>query len=88
MPMLNGLPQCRRPMTAALAAQTYRRMLVDRPLTLESIESFKAIADLGLAELHLKRGELGQARQCMQNAPAVPQDLWQEMRKVQQQLNL
>jgi len=71
------------PQEAALAGKTYRRMLVDYAFRGERLESLKAIADLGMAELYLHRGQFAQAEAAMKDTPAVPQDFWQEMRRTE-----
>ena len=67
----------------ALAAKTYRRMMVDYDFRGEKAESLKAIADLGMAELYLKSGQFAEADAAMKDTPAVPQDFWQEMRRTE-----
>ena len=68
------------PADTALAAKTYRRLLITYTMTTENLDSHQAIADLGLAELYLHRSQFTEAQTAMQSTPAVPQDLWQEMR--------
>jgi tetratricopeptide (TPR) repeat protein len=71
------------PQEPALAGKTYRRMLVDYEFRGEKAESLKAIADLGMAELYLHRGQFAEAEAAMKDTPAVPQDFWQEMRRTE-----
>ena len=71
------------PQETALAGKTYRRMLVDYDFRAEKLDSLKAIADLGMAELYLHRGQFAQADAAMKDTPAVPQDFWQEMRRTE-----
>jgi tetratricopeptide (TPR) repeat protein len=68
---------------SALAAKTYRRMMITYDFRGEKPESLKAIADLGMAELYLHRGQFAEASVAMKDTPAVPQDFWQEMRRTE-----
>ena len=47
------------------------------------LDALKAIADLGMAELYLNRGQFAEAEAAMKDTPAVPQDFWQEMRRTE-----
>ncbi len=71
------------PQEPALAGKTYRRMLVSYAVKTDSPDALKAIADLGMAELYLHRGQFAQAEAAMKDTPAVPQDFWQEMRRTE-----
>jgi tetratricopeptide (TPR) repeat protein len=68
---------------ARLAAQTYRRMFITYIPAGESIESMRAIADLGTAELYLYSKNFPEAAAAMKSTPAVPQEFWQEMRQAE-----
>ncbi|MGA2061658.1 MAG: hypothetical protein ABSG67_14330 [Thermoguttaceae bacterium] len=48
----------------------------------EGFDALKAIADLGLAELHLHSNQFPQAA-ALKSTPTVPQDFWQEMRRTE-----
>jgi tetratricopeptide (TPR) repeat protein len=67
----------------ALAGKTYRRLLVSYVIKTDSLDALKAIADLGMAELYLQRGQFTEAQAAMKDTPAVPQDFWQEMRRTE-----
>jgi hypothetical protein len=71
------------PQEVSLAGKTYRRMMVDYDFRAEKVEALKAIADLGMAELYLHRGQFAEAEAAMKDTPAVPQDFWQEMRRTE-----
>lgn len=78
--------QGRSPEDVAFAAETYRRKLVDHLMATESIDSLRAIADLGMAQLYLRSGQFDEAAAAMKSTPAVPQDFWQEMRQTEAQV--
>jgi len=73
----------RHPADADLAAKTYRRLMIAYFLNAEKADTIKAVADLGLAELFVQSRELSQATEALKTTPAVPQDLWQEMRRTE-----
>ncbi len=76
----------RSPEEVAFAAETYRRMLVDYLMATESVDSMRAIADLGFAELLVRSGAFDEAAAAMKSTPAVPQDFWQEMRRTESEI--
>lgn len=70
----------------ALAASTYRRLLVDFNLTDTRPEPVAAVVGLGLAELEVSKANFEQADRWLANRGATPQPLWQEMRQVEAQI--
>ncbi|MCE5327415.1 MAG: tetratricopeptide repeat protein [Planctomycetaceae bacterium] len=70
----------------ALASQTFGRLVVDFHVTDPNPEVLQAVISLGLAELHVSKGNFAKARELLRNEGATPQPLWQEMRKVEQQI--
>ena len=75
------------PADLALAAQTYKRLVVDFNVTDAKPAVLQAVVNLGLAELEVSKGNFAQARVLLRNEGATPQPLWQEMRKVKPQVN-
>ncbi len=77
----------RDPADVALASRTYKRLVVDFNVTDPKPEVLQAVISLGLAELHVSKGNFAEARELLRNQGATPQPLWQEMRKVESQVN-
>lgn len=75
------------PADVALASQTYTRLVVDFNVTDPKPDVLQAVISLGLAELQVSKGNFAEARELLRNEGATPQPLWQEMRKVESQVN-
>ena len=75
------------PQDVALASQTYNRLVVDFNVTDPKQEVLQAVISLGLAELQVSKGNFAEAKELLRNEGATPQPLWQEMRKVERQVN-
>jgi Flp pilus assembly protein TadD len=71
------------PEDTALAAQTYRRLLISYAMPTDTQDAIQGVADLGLAELYLHSHQIPQAIAALKSTPAVPQDFWQEMRRTE-----
>ena len=72
---------------ADLAWQTYDRLVVEFQVTDAKPDVIQAVVSLGLAELEASQGRFAQAKELLRNKGATPQPLWQEMRKVEGQVN-
>jgi hypothetical protein len=79
--------QYHQPADLALASQTYNRLIVDFNVTDPKPDVLQAVISLGLAELQVSKGNFKEAKELLRNEGATPQPLWQEMRKVESQVN-
>jgi tetratricopeptide (TPR) repeat protein len=75
------------PKDVALATETFRRLVADANVTDPNPEVLQAVMSLALAELETAKGHYQEADELLKNRGATPQPLWQEMRKVQQQID-
>jgi tetratricopeptide (TPR) repeat protein len=74
----------RDPQDASRAGATYRRLLVDDTSEVTFPGAVDALANLGLAQLYLRRGQFAEAGQAIQKAVGVPQAFYQEMRQTEE----
>jgi hypothetical protein len=75
------------PQDVALASQTYNRLVVAFNVTDPKPDVIQAVISLGLVELQVSMVNFSEAKELLRNEGATPQPLWQEMRKVESQVN-
>jgi hypothetical protein len=71
------------PKDAALAAATFKRLVAQANVNTTKPEALQAVMSLAMAEMEVSKGNNAHALELLQNTGAIPQPLWQEMRRTE-----